>query len=122
MTPELKQDLDALFNSTAEQAAIIQKSHGSTPGELEIRLDSSNCECEDKIGQVNTYDHFNNALATTCELLLEEIADAQQKFSETMDELVAATDAAGLDDDVLHILVTKHMTHLKSQITAAIAE
>ena len=141
MTPELKQDLDALFTFTSEQAMIIHQNHGVVMDDLEIRLHGDDCECDDipvvveacdcegcceATGEplglaVESYDDFNLVMGEACELFVEEVSDAKENFAETMEALETACEEAGLDDDVLTALAVKHITTMQAGVMVAMA-
>ena len=140
MTPEMKQDLDALFTFTSEQAMIIHQTHGVVMGDLEIRLHGEDCDCEDvpvveeecdcvdvceATGEpltfmVETYDDFNDVMGAACELFVEEVSDAKENFVATMETLAEASEEAELDDDVLQALAVKQVTAMQAGVMAAL--
>jgi len=140
MTPELKNDLDALFTFAMEQAGIIHQNHGVTMGEMEIRLHGDDCDCDDipvvveacdcegcceadgkpATMLVENYDDFNAVMGAACELFVEEVSDAKENFAETMEALETACEEAGLDDDVLTALAVKHITTMQAGVMATL--
>jgi hypothetical protein len=111
MTPELKQDLDELFDDVNLLVEDLHEDHAVPMGTLNISL-HNDCNCEKPPLVIETYDDFEVEMSSIVGSFMEDIALAQSAYLANLARLEDETATSGLDDDVLGVIAYKHMTKL----------
>lgn len=123
MTPELKQDLDALMTFVAEQAKNIHDDHGVEMGTLLVDIvydldgegecDCPDCACEAEAEGtaapvIQTLDDVHSVVTELFADFTEVVEEAKEELEDGLELLAEQADDAGLSGEAVGMLALMH--------------
>lgn len=128
MTPELKQDLDSLFEATNTEATRLHIAHGVPMGVMivDIEYDTTPCEgCDCSLAEkpamlkVETLDDFDTTVSAIVETFEEAVVEAKDDLMDQLGNLGEMAEEADLDDHIAGAIFTRRFSAAAQRLEEA---